>query len=588
MDYNWYRGYNFFVPSMLLTIWSCAWRNFIFCLSTALFFVLRLVFFAVTIRQTEDSIMIRINNIHAGLEVTPPELKALVAAKLGVSARAIISLQVVKKAVDARSKSKLHLVLAVEATVQNEDSLKWSDKDIERVMPEERLTIPDCSKCSERPVVVGSGPAGMMAGLVLAEAGLRPIVLERGRPVEERLQDVDLFWKTGHLKPESNVQFGEGGAGTFSDGKLMTGIKKDCYVHKVFEAFVAAGAPADILYLAKPHIGTDKLAVMVPNMRRRIEALGGEYRFGHKLQGLKIKDGKLIGIEVAINGGEEKLEMACSRLVLAIGHSARDTFEMLNAAGVAMEAKPFSVGVRIEHKQKMIDEAQYGSWAGHQALGAADYKLAVHLPNGRSVYTFCMCPGGEVVAAASEEGRVVTNGMSCYARNKPNANAALLVGVTPKDYASPHPLAGMYFQRKFEEAAFRLGGGDYKAPAQTVGDFLRGRASVKFGAVRPSYTPGVRPANLHKIMPKYMSESLGAALVEMNKKLRGFASFDAVLTGMETRSSSPIRIVRGADLMSVSVEGLYPCGEGAGYAGGITSAAADGVKTAMAICDAIK
>ena len=552
------------------------------------FFVLRLAVFAVTIRQTEGSIMIRINNINTGLEVSEAELKALAAAKLGVAPKAIISLQVVKKAIDARNKSKLHLVMAVDVALENENELKFADKDVLRITPEEKLTIPDCGKCSERPVVVGSGPAGMMAGLVLAEAGLRPIILERGRPVEERLQDVDLFWKTGHLKPESNVQFGEGGAGTFSDGKLMTGIKKDRYVRKVFEAFVAAGAPEDILYLAKPHIGTDKLAVMVPNIRRRIEALGGEYRFGHKLQGLKIKDGKLIGIEVGINGGAEKLELACSRLVLAIGHSARDTFEMLNAAGVAMEAKPFSVGVRIEHQQQMIDKAQYGSWAGHKALGAADYKLAVHLPNGRSVYTFCMCPGGEVVAAASEEGCVVTNGMSRYARNKPNANAALLVGVTPEDYESPHPLAGMYFQRKFEEAAFRLGGGDYKAPAQMVGDFLRGKPSVKFGSVQPSYTPGVRPANLHKIMPEYMSESLKAALVEMDKKLRGFASFDAVLTGMETRSSSPIRILRGADLMSVAVEGLYPCGEGAGYAGGITSAAADGVKIAMAICDTIK
>lgn len=533
--------------------------------------------------------MIRLSNIKADLDIGLEGLKEIAAIKTGLDPERIIGVKIAKRAVDARNKSHVHFVYSLDIEVDGDEEyiasiLAWKDAEI---VHDEIFCKPQAKSVSDvRPVVVGSGPGGMLAGLVLAEAGLKPIILERGKPVNERIADVDLFWKTGHLKPESNVQFGEGGAGTFSDGKLMTGIKKDRYVRKVMEELVAAGAPEDILYLAKPHIGTDRLALIVPKIREKIISLGGEYRFENRLKNLVVKDGKLQGIKIEKSGGEI-YEMPCEKLILAIGHSARDTFEMLNEAGVVMEAKPFAVGVRIEHSQEMINKAQYGNYAGNPHLGAADYKLAVHLPNGRSAYTFCMCPGGEVVAAASETGRVATNGMSRYARNEKNANSALLVGITPDDFTDKHPLGGMYFQRKIEEAAFRAGGENYYAPAQMVGDFLKKQVSQSWGNVEPSYKPGVKAANLDEIFPPYITETLRAALPEMGRKLRGFDVYDAVLTGPETRSSSPVRILRGENLESLSLKGLYPCGEGAGYAGGIVSAAADGVKIAEQLVRAL-
>ena len=442
-----------------------------------------------------------------------------------------------------------------------------------------------------------------MAALCLAEAGLRPIVLERGAAVHERQKAVQKFWATGELAPETNVQFGEGGAGTFSDGKLMTGIKKDKYTAKVLEEFVKAGAPGEILYLAKPHIGTDNLALMVENIRHKVESLGGEYRFGEKLADLRIDyDGATCG---AVNEGATgdaigaggvlraavveradgtRYELPADTLILAVGHSARDTFRMLYGRGLEMTQKPFAVGVRIEHKQADVNLAQYGKkYCCSRYLGAADYKLAEHLDGGRSVYTFCMCPGGTVVAATSLEGHVVTNGMSEFARDKENANAAVLVNVDERDFGSAHPLAGIEFQEKLEKKAFALGGGTYFAPVQKVGDFLAGRGTLRLGAVKPSYKPGVMPADFRELFDAPLYKALQEGIRRMDRKLRGFAADDAVLTAVESRSSSPVRIVRGADYMS-NIHGVYPAGEGAGYAGGITSAAADGVKLAAAIC----
>ena len=521
--------------------------------------------------------MLRINNISLPLNAGEQQLKQKAAQKLGVKETELQNFTVSKKSVDARNKNNVHFVYSIDC---NSSSLV-RDKDIEQLPEIEQLTF-NIKSDSVRPIVVGSGPAGMFAGLALAEAGLRPIVLERGAPVEQRQKDVSSFWHGGELKANSNVQFGEGGAGTFSDGKLMTGIKKDKFTAKVLQEFAAAGAPQEILYLAKPHIGTDKLRLVVKNIRQKILSLGGEYRFNSQLTGLVIKKDKLTAVK--ITNKKETYELPANKLFLAIGHSARDTFEMLYNSGVHMEQKPFSVGARIEHKQSLINKAQYGKAAESPYLGAADYKMAVHLPNGRSVYTFCMCPGGVVVAAASEKGRVVTNGMSEFARAAENANSALLVGVSEKDFGSSSPLAGMYFQRKLEENAFIAGGKSYRAPAVLAGDFLRRKNSRNLGEVRPSYLPGVVLGGFNQLLPEEITESLRLGIVEMAKKLHGFDCYDAVLTGVETRSSSPVRIVRDETMQS-NIKGLYPCGEGAGYAGGITSAAADGLKAVYSLTE---
>lgn len=549
----------------------------------------------------------RLNNIKLPLEAGAEEVWAQTVQRAG--SPALRNFRVAKKSLDARRKDNLFWVYAAEFEY---DGALETGGDLLELAPEERLdftavcrsggaagmnltagmNLPGGMNLSGgtgiraagdglRPVVAGSGPAGMMAALCLAEAGLRPIVLERGAAVHERQKAVQKFWATGELAPETNVQFGEGGAGTFSDGKLMTGIKKDMYTAEVFRELTAAGAPEEILYLAKPHLGTDRLAQIVQNIRAEIVSLGGEYRFQNRLEDLLADDDGLKAVKIRDAGGSV-YEEPVSALVLAIGHSARDTFEMLFRRGVPMTSKAFSVGVRIEHPQSLIDRAVYHDFAGHPKLGAADYKLAVHLPDGRSAYTFCMCPGGVVVPAASEEGRVVTNGMSYYARDRENANSALLVGVGPENFGSDHPLSGMYWQRRLEENAFRAGGSTYAAPAQRVEDLLKGRPSVKGGEVVPSYARGVVWGGFEHVLPAFVTETLRLSIAEMDRKLHGFNFPDAVMTGVETRSSSPIRILRGDSLQS-PLTGLYPCGEGAGYAGGIVSAAADGIRVALAV-----
>ena len=523
--------------------------------------------------------MLRIQNISLPLDGSQGQLKKKAARILGVKPEVITGLSLARQSIDARKKSDVHYVCTVDVTVADEGRVmaRCRDRNVSLhqsapyVFPTVRRTS------SLPPVVVGMGPAGLFAALFLARNGLAPIVLERGRPVEERTADVERFWTTGVLNPSSNVQFGEGGAGTFSDGKLTTGTH-DPRISTVFRTLVEAGAPADILYQHKPHIGTDVLRDVVKNIRQELIRLGCDVRFSHQLTGLTLRDGAVVGLTV--EGPQGSYDLPCDALVLSPGHSARDTFQMLLEAGVPMEQKPFAIGVRIEHPQSAVSLAQFGpAW---EKLPAADYKLACHLPNGRSAFTFCVCPGGQVVAAASEEGRLVTNGMSHRARDGKNINGGFLVGVGPADFGSDHPLAGVAFQRHWEEAAFQLGGRNYHAPAQTVKDFLARQASKTLGTVEPTYRPGVTPTDLDRCLPDYVTDTLRGALPVFDRKLHGFAAPDSLLTGVETRSSSPVRILRGEDYQS-TVRGLYPCGEGAGYAGGITSAAVDGIRVAEAV-----
>ena len=526
--------------------------------------------------------MIRITELRLPLDHPPQALTDAVGQRLALSAAGLRGITVYRRSHDARKKNALTFIYTVDVEVADEAAVLARLADDPKIGPAPdtryHFVAHGAPNPAQRPVVVGFGPAGIFAALLLAQAGFRPIVVERGKAVRERTRDTWGLWRNKVLDPESNVQFGEGGAGTFSDGKLYSQIKDPRHLgRKVLTEFVKAGAPAEILYVAKPHIGTFRLVGMVERMRREIEALGGEIRFQSRVAGLHIEHGSVRGVVLA--NGEE---FAARQVVLALGHSARDTFAMLHAAGVQMEAKPFSVGFRIEHPQSLIDRARLGTNAGNPLLGAADYKLVYHASNGRTVYSFCMCPGGQVVAATSETNCVVTNGMSQYSRAERNANAGIVVGITPADYPGG-PLAGIALQRALEARAFELGGGTYEAPGQLVGDFLAGRASTRLGSVIPSYQPGVHLTDLATALPDYAIAAIREALPAFGRQIRGFDLADAVLTGVETRTSSPLRILRGDDLQSVNVKGLYPAGEGAGYAGGILSAAVDGIRIAEAV-----
>ncbi|MEJ1958400.1 MAG: NAD(P)/FAD-dependent oxidoreductase [Nitrosomonadales bacterium] len=526
--------------------------------------------------------MLRLTEIKLPLTHSEDHLKAAILKRLGIVADELVGYTLYRRGFDARKPSAILFIYTLDVEVKNEVALLTQLKNIPHVLPAPdtryHLVTHAPKNLAERPVIIGTGPCGIFAGLILAQMGFRPIILERGKAVRERTKDTWGLWRQGKLDPESNVQFGEGGAGTFSDGKLHSQIKDPkFYGRKVLTEFVKAGAPEEILYVSKPHIGTFRLVGVVEAMRHTIELLGGEFRFNSRVADIDIENGQVLGVVLA--NGEY---ITGKHVVLAVGHSARDIFEMLHRRDVYMEAKPFSIGFRIEHPQSLIDRARLGPNAGNPLLGAADYKLVHHASNGRSVYSFCMCPGGTVVAATSEAGRVVTNGMSQYSRNERNANSGIVVGITPDDYAGD-VLAGVEFQRKWEARAFKLGGNNYCAPAQRVGDFLAGRPSTELGEVRPSYKPGVTPTDLASALPDYAIAAIREALPAFDKQIKGFALADAVLTGVETRTSSPVRIKRRENFQSINTAGLYPAGEGAGYAGGILSAAVDGIEVAEAL-----
>ena len=544
--------------------------------------------------------MLRITELRLPLEHDTSALEHAILKKLAIPKAALIGFSVFKRSYDARKKDALLFVYSVDVEARDEAALLkrlCNDMLISATPDTQYHFVAHASATAAsapRPVVIGFGPCGIFAALILAQMGFKPIVLERGKQVRERTQDTWGLWRKRILDPESNVQFGEGGAGTFSDGKLYSQIKDPRFLgRKVMSEFVKAGAPAEIMYVSKPHVGTFRLVGVVEKMREAIIALGGEVRFMHRVTDLQIENGQLRGMTVLDVANNRLEEIRADHVVLALGHSARDTFQMLHDCGVHLESKAFSLGFRIEHPQSLIDRARLGVNAGNELLGAADYKLVHHASNGRSVYSFCMCPGGTVVAATSEAGRVVTNGMSQYSRNERNANAGIVVGIDPRDYPGG-PMAGIEFQRLWESRAFELGGGTYEAPGQLVGDFLAGKASTQFGEVLPSYKPGVHLVDLsghgdpdRASLPSYAIAAIQEAIPAFDKQIRGFAMHDAVLTGVETRTSSPIRVTRGEDFQSLNVRGLYPAGEGASYAGGILSAGVDGIKIAEAVAHAI-
>ena len=531
--------------------------------------------------------MIRLTEIKLPLDHPESALRSAILKKLSISGADLVSFTIFRRGYDARKPAAIYLIHTIDAVLKNEAQvLKRLARDPHvKVAPDTsyKQVVQAPESLTSRPVVIGTGPCGIFAGFILAEMGFRPIILERGKVVRERTKDTFGLWRKNVLNPESNVQYGEGGAGTFSDGKLHSQIKDPAYRgRKVLTEFVKAGAPEEILYVSKPHIGTFRLVTMVESMRATMEKMGAEIRFQSKVDDIDIEttpDGQRRVRGVVLAGGER---IATDHVVLAIGHSARDTFQMLYDRGVYVEAKPFSIGVRIEHPQSMVDRARFGKSAGNPILGAADYKLVHHCANGRSVYSFCMCPGGQVVAATSEEGRVVTNGMSQYSRAERNANSGIVVGVSPADYPG-HPLAGIDFQREWESKAFTAGGSTYEAPGQRVGDFLAGKPSTEFGSVLPSYKPGVHLTDLSACLPDYVVAAIREALPVFARQIKGYDMEDAIMTGVETRTSAPIRIKRGADFESINTLGLYPAGEGAGYAGDILSASVDGIRVAEAV-----